>query len=147
MDQLILLYASSWQTSNGAPYLSRSSLPAFAASSASHIATHLHPSSSFPFCVWLNQCHFCCHWCLLCSVLYGVFCCCSPCLKSSTCARGRAGMSQNRAMLPNIKWNRMFLTIVVLTQIILHRIRQDCGIHQRKARRRSTHISNSICAG
>ncbi len=45
--QLILLYASNWQTSNGAPYLSCSSLPTFAASSASCFTTHLHPSSSF----------------------------------------------------------------------------------------------------
>ncbi len=39
--QLILLYASNWQTSNGVPYLSHSSLPTFAASSASHFATQL----------------------------------------------------------------------------------------------------------
>ncbi len=29
---------------------------------------------------------------------------CSLCLKISTCAHGRTGMSQNRAMPPNIKW-------------------------------------------
>ncbi len=39
--QLILLKASNWQTSNGAPYLSRSSLPTFVASSARHFASSL----------------------------------------------------------------------------------------------------------
>ena len=73
MDQLIPLEASDHQTSFKGPHISCFSLLTVAASTGSCFETHLYPSTSFLCCVWLNQCHFSCHWCLLCFVPWWLF--------------------------------------------------------------------------
>lgn len=65
-------------------YITRFVLPTLPPSSASRFAANLHPSSSFLCCVWLNQCHICCQWSLLCSVPTGGICCFALCFRLST---------------------------------------------------------------